>query len=80
MFVESALVYGGLMGFGRIYYQNFLAFKFPPELWRLLSAFLLTGPDFSFVIDLYLSKLKDGQAVLLPANYIQRIHMPQVWN
>jgi len=68
------------MGFGRIYYAGSLVFKFPPELWRLLSAFLLTGPDFSFVIDLYLSKLKDGQGDSLPANDIQHIHMPPVWN
>lgn len=58
MFVESALVHGGLMSPMRIIHATPLLFKFPPELWRLLSSFLLTGPDFSFVFDLYLSKLE----------------------
>lgn len=57
MFVESALVRGGLMSAMHIVYQNQLLWKFPPELWRVLTSFLLTGPDFSFVFDLYLSKL-----------------------
>jgi hypothetical protein len=78
MFVESALVHGGLMSAMRIIYATPLLYKFPPELWRLLSPFLLTGPDFSFVFDLYLSKLKYAATLLPLANDIQRIHMPRV--
>ncbi|KIW76117.1 hypothetical protein Z517_10862 [Fonsecaea pedrosoi CBS 271.37] len=53
MFVESALVHSGLVSGMRIVYHTPWLFKFPPELWRLLSSFLLTGGGFSFVFDLY---------------------------
>ena len=55
MFVESALVYGGLINPMWVIYQTELLYSFPPELWRLLSSFLLTGGGFSFVFDLYFS-------------------------
>ena len=56
MFVESALVYSGSINFHYIPYANPFIFKFPPEVWRLLTPFLLTGPGISFVIDLYFSE------------------------
>lgn len=80
MFVESALVRGGLMSAMHIVYQNQLLWKFPPELWRVLTSFLLTGPDFSFVFDLYLSKLIYDQVLPPQANVIQHIHMHQDWS
>jgi hypothetical protein len=57
MFVESALVHSGLVSGMRVLYYTPWIFKFPPELWRVLSAFLLTGGGFSFVFDLYFSRL-----------------------
>lgn len=56
MFVESALVHSGLVNYMRVMYMTPLLFKFPPELWRLLSSFILTGGGFNFVFDLYFSK------------------------
>jgi len=53
MFAESALVHGGLVNPMRVIYYTPWIFKFPPELWRLLSSFILTGGGFSFVFDLY---------------------------
>ncbi|OCT50583.1 hypothetical protein CLCR_07218 [Cladophialophora carrionii] len=53
MFAESALVHSGLLSGMRVVYYTPWVFKFPPELWRVLSAFLLTGGGFSFVFDLY---------------------------
>ena len=58
MFLESALVHSGLINGMRVVYDTPLIFKFPPELWRLLSSFLLTNGGFSFVFDLYFSKSK----------------------
>lgn len=56
MFVESALVYSGLLNFQYIVFYTPWIFKLRPEIWRLCTAFLLTGPNFSFVIDLYFSQ------------------------
>ncbi|KAJ9495773.1 hypothetical protein LTR99_010683 [Exophiala xenobiotica] len=53
MFVESALVHSGLISGMRVVYYTPWIFKFPPELWRLISSFILTGGGFSFVFDLY---------------------------
>ncbi|EXJ83754.1 hypothetical protein A1O1_07380 [Capronia coronata CBS 617.96] len=53
MFVESALVHGGLLNPMSIVFHSPWIFKFPPEIWRLLSSFILTGGGFSFVFDLY---------------------------
>ncbi|KAL2419794.1 hypothetical protein ABEF95_003045 [Exophiala dermatitidis] len=53
MFVESALVHSGLLSPMWIIFHPSFVLKFPPELWRLLSSFILTGGGFSFVFDLY---------------------------
>lgn len=57
MFVESALVYSGSISYEYIPYYNSGILNFPPEIWRLFTSFLLTGPGFSFVFDLFFSKL-----------------------
>lgn len=56
MFVESALVYGGLLDPAYVVHLSSYLFQLPPHLWRLLTPFLLTGSGFSFVFDLYFSK------------------------
>ncbi|KAI1611918.1 Der1-like family-domain-containing protein [Exophiala viscosa] len=53
MFVESALVHSGLVNGMRVVFYTPSIFKFPPELWRILSSFLLTGGGLSFLFDLY---------------------------
>ena len=66
MFVESALCHGGVLSFTRFLFHLPSIFKFPlPEVWRLVTPFLLTGGGFSFVFDLYFSKL-------LPSNRARR--------
>ncbi|ODM23568.1 hypothetical protein SI65_01157 [Aspergillus cristatus] len=52
-FVQSLLVYGGLHNSYYVPYLTRLVFKFPPEIWRLGSSFLLTGPKLDFIFDLY---------------------------
>jgi Derlin-2/3 len=52
-FVQSLLVYGGLHNSYYVPYLTGLVFKFPPEIWRLGSSFLLTGPKLDFIFDLY---------------------------
>lgn len=53
MFIESALVYGQILDGYWIVYDTSSLFKLPPQVWRLLSSFILTGGGFSFVFDLY---------------------------
>ena len=55
MFVESALVHGGVLNPSLIVYYTPWVFKLLPEIWRPVTAFLLTGSGFSFVFDLYFS-------------------------
>ncbi|KAL2013470.1 hypothetical protein VTN00DRAFT_995 [Thermoascus crustaceus] len=52
-FLQSALVYGGLLdGYLTLFLPKRI-FRFPPEIWRLFSPFLLTGSGLSFFFDLY---------------------------
>ncbi|KAJ5927989.1 hypothetical protein N7466_006945 [Penicillium verhagenii] len=51
--VQSALVYGGVLnGYYVIFWPDRIL-KLLPEIWRLATPFLLTGPKLSFVFDLY---------------------------
>ncbi|OXV12149.1 hypothetical protein Egran_00098 [Elaphomyces granulatus] len=52
-FVQSALVYGGLLSAYRVVFRSDLVFKLLPEIWRVITPFLLTGPKLSFLLDLY---------------------------
>src|SRR5947209_6439939 len=64
MFVESALCYGGLISMRRVVFYLPWIFKFPlPEVWRFITSFLLTGPGFSFVFDLYFSEFLQPKAI-----------------
>ena len=58
MFVESLLVYGGLLDYSLIWFHPSVAiFKLPPQIWRFPTSFLLTGPKFAFIFDLYFTWL-----------------------
>ncbi|KMW68145.1 hypothetical protein BDDG_12608 [Blastomyces dermatitidis ATCC 18188] len=52
-FIESLLVYGGLLSPVRIFYHHSFIFKIFPEVWRLVTSFLLTDSDLNFIFDLY---------------------------
>lgn len=52
-FIQSALVYGGMLDGYLILFLPKRIFQLPPEIWRLFSPFLLTGPNLSFFFDLY---------------------------
>ncbi|KAJ5231992.1 hypothetical protein N7468_004948 [Penicillium chermesinum] len=51
--VQSLLVIGGLLSSYYVLFVPGLVFKFPPEIWRLVTPFLLTGPKLNFFFDLY---------------------------
>ncbi|RMZ90763.1 hypothetical protein DV736_g2019, partial [Chaetothyriales sp. CBS 134916] len=54
MFVESVLVYSGLLNSYWILFAPSLIFKlWIPQVWRLVTPFFLTGGGISFIFDLY---------------------------
>jgi Derlin-2/3 len=54
MAIQSLLVYGGVMSADWIWFDpRRMFFKLPPQVWRLATSFLLTGPRLDFIFDLY---------------------------
>lgn len=52
---ESLLVHGGLISGYRVMFSLSYLLKFPfPELWRLVTPFLLTGGGFNALWDMYM--------------------------
>ncbi|KFY05151.1 hypothetical protein O988_00224 [Pseudogymnoascus sp. VKM F-3808] len=54
-FVISVAVYAGLVPhlYGWIFFHHSLIFKFPPQLWRFATCFMLSGPRFGILMDPY---------------------------
>ncbi|KAL8961918.1 MAG: hypothetical protein Q9193_001600 [Seirophora villosa] len=50
----SVLIYGRIINGSRFIFWLPYVFKFPvPEIWRILSAFWITGPDWAILYDTY---------------------------
>lgn len=43
----------GILPMGWFYFHYLEIFKFPPEIWRFVTSFLLTGPKVGIVMDTY---------------------------
>ncbi|ESA42547.1 uncharacterized protein NCU01296 [Neurospora crassa OR74A] len=61
--VTSIMAYFGPLPISWIYFDESRLFKLPPELWRLVTSFLLSSPQLGIVLDpyfayLYLSQLE----------------------
>ena len=54
--LESIAVYARFLAFQRIYFAFPLISKFPPEVWRLFTSFLLSGSGLGIIFDPYFSK------------------------
>ncbi|CAG7935007.1 unnamed protein product [Penicillium nalgiovense] len=52
--VQSALMYGGLLSFYWAPFLPNLIFSWRPQIYRLVTPFLLTGPKLGFLFDLYI--------------------------
>ncbi|GFN20487.1 hypothetical protein AtubIFM55763_011609 [Aspergillus tubingensis] len=52
-FLQSILVHGGLLSGYYVLFLRRLIFKTLPEIWRLFSPFMITGPGLSLIFDLY---------------------------
>ncbi|MCJ1248288.1 hypothetical protein MMC30_005505 [Trapelia coarctata] len=53
VFVVSVVVYGGLLNAHRIIFTWPFITKFPPEVWRFFTSFLLSGPQLGIIFDPY---------------------------
>ncbi|MCJ1361516.1 hypothetical protein MMC16_000616 [Acarospora aff. strigata] len=49
----SCLVHSQLLAGRRVIFYLPWVLKFPPELWRVVSAFLITGPGLGIILDTY---------------------------
>ncbi|KAH6684439.1 ER-associated proteolytic system protein-like protein Der1 [Halenospora varia] len=52
-FTLSALVYTGFISAYWVLFWPSAFLKLPPQLWRIFTSFLLTGPQFSILFDTY---------------------------
>lgn len=55
--VQSALMYSGLVDFYWAPFMPSMIFSWRPQVYRLVTPFLLTGPRFDFIFDLYISMM-----------------------
>jgi hypothetical protein len=53
--VESLLFYSETLSFYNVAFLRGNLFKRLPEIWRLVTPFLLTGSNLEFLFDLYFS-------------------------
>ena len=52
-FTLSLLVYSGILpGYYVVFLPQYL-FKIPPQIWRILTSFLITGRDLGIIFDTY---------------------------
>ena len=55
--IQSALMYSGLVSFYWAPFVPSLIFSWPPQIYRLVTPFLLTGPRLSFIFDVIFSMM-----------------------
>jgi Derlin-2/3 len=59
-FFLSIGVYTGMLpGYYVIWHTPYIL-QFPPQLWRLVTSFLITGKDLSILFDTYFRKIRLG--------------------
>ena len=51
------MVYSGLVNGSRVIFLWPYIFKLPPEIWRFITSFLLSGPQLGIILDPYFSRL-----------------------
>ncbi len=56
----SILVYSGILSGKYVIYYTPWLFKFPPEIWRLVTSFWVTGPQLGILLDTYFCKFHPG--------------------
>lgn len=59
--IQSLLFYSRQISGYYIIFAPRHIFKFPPEIWRLCTSFMLTGKELEFFFDLYNSRIVSAQ-------------------
>lgn len=49
----SALGYAGIIPFAPLVFLPYRLLRLPPEIWRVATSFLITGPGLSIILDPY---------------------------
>lgn len=78
-FGMSVLAHGGMLPMRYLVYIPSKIFSIPPEVWRIPTSFLLTGPQFSIFMDPYLSKLFPVGLSLKATDISQSFNMEARW-
>jgi Derlin-2/3 len=50
VFVSFSVYFTGFPGYQHIYFTPGLLLRFPPQIWRLVTSFLLSGPKIGLII------------------------------
>ncbi|EPE02930.1 der1-like family protein [Ophiostoma piceae UAMH 11346] len=53
VFTISVLCYSGIVPFGWFHFEPQLLLRMPPQIWRLVTGFMMTSPKLSIVMDPY---------------------------
>lgn len=53
MFVSSLAMHLGLLDMTPFIYSRYYLFRFPPQIWRCITGFLITGPQLGLMFDTY---------------------------
>jgi Derlin-2/3 len=56
-FIVSVGIYTGLFPYKWFFFHPSLLWKIPPEIWRLATSFMITGPQLSVLFDTYFGAL-----------------------
>jgi Derlin-2/3 len=75
----STLVYGGLLSAYPILFASEKLFSLPPQLWRLVTPFLLTKPKLSIILDPYFRRspiLSAGKSHVADCRSVHLLELP----
>jgi len=54
----SAYIFG-ILSFSWLYFSEDRLFRLPPEIWRLVTSFLISGPKLGIIMDPYFGRALD---------------------
>jgi hypothetical protein len=66
-FTLSIAVYTGMLHWSYVVWHTPYVWQFPPQIWRLVTSFLMTGKDLSIIFDTYFCMLHFGTGCRMSA-------------
>jgi hypothetical protein len=77
-FVESVLCHSGALSAVRVIFYGKWLFKIPPDIWRLLTPFMLTSGGLGFIFDLYFCGTSMASRVTILK--LTEVSSVEIWN